>query len=495
MAPLTTSIEINPEKINLVQARINSKAVLLTACEEASFEIPGGLVPSLKKLSEKYNICKSQLVTFIPRHQVFLKKITIPPGSPREIKSMLRFEAEKHLPFPAEDAVIDFFSVLQDKAGSLPLSETSNNIIFLAAVKKSTVETLLAVFAAAGLMPDEISISTFAVNNLVASLKLPGKEPFAVFKPGKEYFEFDIFLNNTLLMSRGLQFSNGMLSKEIENTITIFSSENSGLKIDRVLSLNYLAGFDIEKPGSELKLETFNSTVLKEIEGLSIAPEILPEELNKCLLPVGLIIEPLIYRQSSKHEPSLEQTPALTRRPAEPHKPNFLPEEIKDGIIKKRKNKAYSAFAAIAAGVAVIFSLVYGLTVYRNASSERQMAKMIEQHKPELQNLKKINDTLALITRFKGKNPGALAVLKEISAGLPSGIYIRNFQYDLSQNTVTLDARAGSYAASSKAITELSKLKCFSQVSNKGAHAVKIGETGLVDFEVTCVMNDTESLN
>ena len=65
---LLSSLEINANKVYFTQAEVLSSGIKILAAEEV-------LISELEKLKEQYNIHKTRLITALPRHQIFLKRI------------------------------------------------------------------------------------------------------------------------------------------------------------------------------------------------------------------------------------------------------------------------------------------------------------------------------------------------------------------------------------------------------------------------------------
>lgn len=165
---------------------------------------------------------------------------------------------------------------------------------------------------------------------------------------------------------------------------------------------------------------------------------------------------------------------------------NLLPKDILEVVAKKRRNKRQ--FLTIATTVVVLLlglGSFLGYNYYRSAAN-RALMKTIELNKRDIIELARQEKYLETIDQFKNNNTLSLDILREISQTMPEGVYIRQFSYDYSENTVTLRGRASSFAVASRTISQLGKSKYFTQVTNKGSYAIKVGEKDLVDFELLC---------
>jgi type IV pilus assembly protein PilM len=85
---------------------------------------------------------------------VVFKELTVPFLEPEKISMILYFEIEQYLPFPLQNALVDFIITKQN-------NEEKTSTIFVAAVQKEYVATQLAYFELAGINPQTITLDLF----------------------------------------------------------------------------------------------------------------------------------------------------------------------------------------------------------------------------------------------------------------------------------------------------------------------------------------------
>ncbi len=123
----------------------------------------GGLLAErLAWILKRRRFYKNRVNLCIGSQAVILRHLQLPKMSPREIPAALRFEAEKSIMIPLEDAVMDYV-VLGER-----LVE-GNEIIDLAVVAspRDVVNDYLEVIMKAGLYPDVIEVESFALQRLL----------------------------------------------------------------------------------------------------------------------------------------------------------------------------------------------------------------------------------------------------------------------------------------------------------------------------------------
>lgn len=454
------TIEIGVNNIKIVQIEPGSGIMKLISIEEEFFNNQEEFKTKLIKLLSKYKLAKTRFITILPRYQVFLKRITLPPGTAQEIKGMLPFESEKYLPFSSDTAVIDCYPIK-------PISEDEPNEVYLVAVKRETIDKHLELFNSIGLVPNVVSVTTFALNNFITNLQL---DPVAVISFSSNSWEIAIFSQNRLVISRGFNLSTNYdsadslvtVKTEIENSVTMFYSAGVTTKLDKIYYLTSTenVGF-IEKLSNVLniKLELFDNS----INNLVISDKNVAGLLNKYMIPIQIGVSD--------------------------QKINLLPIEAQKKIIKKHQNKMWlTGIVALLIVVLVICTIILGLYYHKNAAN-RLIGKELELNKKEIVTLARINNQLEVIENYKVNNILPLEIINEISQNLPDNVYISQFDYDYVQNDLTIHGKAVSYAIASKAIAKFGKSKYISQVTNKGAYSVKVGDKDLVDFEIVCILN------
>jgi Tfp pilus assembly protein PilN len=225
-------------------------------------------------------------------------------------------------------------------------------------------------------------------------------------------------------------------------------------QLNDAVILNLKNSFDTSF--NEFKTEDISDSIL-------IPSNINLEVLGNCLIPAGLLL------------------------PSE-QKINLLPADIRETAAKKRTMKMQLiVFSSVMLCLIVACSTFLWIN-YQNSASNRKIAALVAANKHEILELERANKQLEIVSRFKVNNTLPLDILKEMSSNLPESVYIRQLNYDYSEGTLALRARAGSYAVASKVLAQLGKSKYFFQVTDKGSYTVKIGDKDLVDFEVVCAI-------
>ncbi|MGH7354223.1 MAG: PilN domain-containing protein, partial [Candidatus Rokuibacteriota bacterium] len=152
----------------------------------------------------------------LARGKVFVKPIDLPAVA-GELADMVRFELDRHLPFPTEDAPFDFVPIPAAASGE-PAEGGAR--VLVAAADRRVVEAVLRVAADARLRPLSLTV---AAHDLVA-LARPPKGKRIVWAHRAEGETDLLFLaDGALALSRGIPSVDGaVVTDEIQRTLIAF---------------------------------------------------------------------------------------------------------------------------------------------------------------------------------------------------------------------------------------------------------------------------------
>ncbi len=165
----------------------------------------------IKRSLERRNLSHRRVIVDVPRDKVVINRLTLPPTPMNEVAAAVRFQAMKELPFPLDDAEIDYAIFDMDDRKQVTQ-------VLLAAVRRDALEHIKRTCAAAGLAPARIGLRPWA--NMVAVRHLPATRDQAVMlvDVGPTMTEIDVVRDERLAFSRsanvGVPFQFGELVME-----------------------------------------------------------------------------------------------------------------------------------------------------------------------------------------------------------------------------------------------------------------------------------------
>lgn len=126
---------------------------------------------------------------------IILRQMQLPKMAPREIPAALRFQAEKEIMIPIDEAVIDYIVLGERFIDGKDLLDLA-----VVAAPKDVVTDYLGVITEAGLYPDVIEIESFALQRvfpyIIPAFAGPGEDALIILDIGGES-------SNLVLLDRG----------------------------------------------------------------------------------------------------------------------------------------------------------------------------------------------------------------------------------------------------------------------------------------------------
>jgi type IV pilus assembly protein PilM len=158
-------------------------------------EDPQAIGAMIAQLLRRHRIKFSRVIVDVPRDKAVINRLTVPPTPRNELAAAVRFQAMRELPFPIDEARIDYVVTARNDEGLA-------TEVLLAAVRLENLDRLRATCEAAGLTPARIGLRPYA--NMVAVMHLPAMLDRRVLlvDVGPTMTEIDVVCGNVLAFSR-----------------------------------------------------------------------------------------------------------------------------------------------------------------------------------------------------------------------------------------------------------------------------------------------------
>lgn len=144
----------NPPTLRAVASRPTPPGMLV----EGVVAEPQALAQELKELLAEAKVRKRYVVTAAPNPSVILRPLQVPKMPLKEMEEAVRWEAERYIPFPIDEVVLDF-------APLDPLAEVADGEqveVMVGAARQEAVASLLEALRGAGLTPIILDVKPFA---------------------------------------------------------------------------------------------------------------------------------------------------------------------------------------------------------------------------------------------------------------------------------------------------------------------------------------------
>ncbi|MBI3988667.1 MAG: pilus assembly protein PilM [candidate division NC10 bacterium] len=385
------------------------------------------------------------IVLGLPRRAVTLRELKLPALEEEDLRSLLEYEAERHLPFPPDEGFLDF-QILSKGQGT-------STVLFVAA-EKATVEGFVLPFQAAGLAPTAVSVSSFAAVSALLYGWTAGERSLALVALQPREAELALVQGGVLRYCRSVVLS-GSLDPVLEALEGAVGLLNGAPEASRQIV--------VEGEG-ELREEL--ALKLLERMGVGIAPFSLSKKLKgpttfPPLAPLGL---------------------ALVGLGALASRIDLLPGELKP----KRWEKGLAVMLGLLGlivliGLSLLFARVAKEWFLLKELEERVsgMQAMVEEAKKLAADLSRLEGELKTLERLEASSPRRLEVLRELATVLPKGTSITSLTID--GDGLKLSGSAAD-AASFVALLEASPI--FQQVEFTAPLVTRDREKGRQEFQL-----------
>lgn len=119
---------------------------------------PAAMAQELRELLAEARTRKRYVVTAVPNSSVILRTIQVPKMPPKEMEEAVRWEAERYIPFPIDEVVLDFAPL--DPLAEVPEGEQVE--VMVGAARQEAVAALIEALRGAGLTPVVLDVKPFA---------------------------------------------------------------------------------------------------------------------------------------------------------------------------------------------------------------------------------------------------------------------------------------------------------------------------------------------
>ncbi|RDI94712.1 type IV pilus assembly protein PilM [Meiothermus sp. QL-1] len=221
------------------------------AIQEGSIIEPAVLADSLKEMLAEMRTRKRYVVTATSNLAVITRTLQVPKMPPKQLEEAVRWEAERYIPFPIDEVVLDYAPL--DPLESVPDGEQIDVVV--GAARQETVASLVETLKTAGLEPVVIDVKPFAgLRTLEARLRATDREPITLFlEIGAESSALVLTRGERLLLNRVLNLSGKDFTETIAKAFNLDAmaaeeaKKNYGLATIPTEDEDLLLDFDAER--------------------------------------------------------------------------------------------------------------------------------------------------------------------------------------------------------------------------------------------------------
>ncbi len=221
-------LDIGNSSVKMIEVSSSGESVSLVCLgmAKASLSVREPLIETIKSLSKEINITAKEAVISVSGASAIVRFVSMPKMRDDELKGAIRFEAEKHIPFPINDCIVDY-QVLKknDKEGKLE--------ILLVAAKKDSIMNKVSIAEESGFSVSAVDVDTFAVAN--AFLKSPSHasagKAVALLNIGANFTNVGIVKDEVLCFARDITIGGNDFNQAISKALNIDIKSAEDIKL------------------------------------------------------------------------------------------------------------------------------------------------------------------------------------------------------------------------------------------------------------------------
>lgn len=237
-------IDVGTHTIKVAELKRTAKGIELVryglaptppeAVRNGSILNPQAAGDAIARVLKETGIRGRRVIASVSGQHVLARILRLPPIPEGEVKQAVRWEAEKHLPFPVDEAVLD----------TQVVREVSDNgqrhiEVLLAAAPEALVQTYVQTLEAAGLMADALEVAAVA---MIRALAAPAQGEVAMINLGARTTEVAIVREGIPQMTRtileGVENSSATLDAiglQLRRSFDFYRAQDGGGQITQIL--------------------------------------------------------------------------------------------------------------------------------------------------------------------------------------------------------------------------------------------------------------------
>lgn len=267
---MPAGIDIGASSIKLIELQEKKGRLELLKCAVNAIS-KEDVKTSLKDLLALSNLSSKAANVSLSGPSVIVRYIEMPPMKKEELRSAIKFEAEKYIPFNIKEAIVD--SAMLDKSPS-----GNANRVLLVAAKKDRVNSYMETFREMGLNITSIDVDTMAVLN---AFQWPGTEArqegvYAMINIGARFSNMNIAGKGYPYFTRDILWGGIDITNRIIESLKLNAGEAEALKRnpgERKTELSATIMPSLEKFISEVRMsfDYFETQFGKNVDRLYIS--------------------------------------------------------------------------------------------------------------------------------------------------------------------------------------------------------------------------------
>ena len=232
-------LDVGSSEIKAVELTEIGDQLVITGFGRAKVQSKEGTRDAIADALRRSGIKTKRVATAVSGRSVIVRYINMVPMSDEELKSALRFEADKYIPFDLDEVVLDC-SRLEDKSAEgkdgKEAKDNKEMKVLLVAVKRNVIDEHVQLVQGLGLVPVVIDVDSFALGNAfeLNSLNSPRvddeEKVVALVDIGAVKTNINILKGSTSYFSREVYLAGNDFTESIARHLGVDPAEAGELK-------------------------------------------------------------------------------------------------------------------------------------------------------------------------------------------------------------------------------------------------------------------------
>lgn len=234
------AVEVRPEKGKPIITGIGFEPTPEGAIVEEQILDTAGMSAAIKRLFSNCGITGKNVVTSVAgQSTVVVRIIEVPRMTPQELVETMKWEVERHIPFPSSEVVMDYHPL--NRPGALP--DDQNMEVLLAVSQEEKVIKHIAALTGAKLTPAAVEVEPIALpRSLIQdNPDVADKGTVAIVDLGYDTTNVCIYENKVLVFPRNIPIAGINLTRAVAEALGIEESEaEAAIRQDGVVDMDLI---------------------------------------------------------------------------------------------------------------------------------------------------------------------------------------------------------------------------------------------------------------
>lgn len=284
-------INIHRDGVSALQLKVNRQGNSIRAATHLPIEVPltgasedlGALKPAIQSMARQRIFKGKRVIVSLPQEYLSAFPVTIETTSQQPFEMVLTKACGKHLSFPLDQAVLDYFCVEK-------MSEAGHKLrVTVVAARREQIDKVIGTFKQAGLKVDLIDYGLCALIRLHNQIHALGKAPSVLVHMDDTSTLIAVATKTEIVAHRHLDWGVGRLRHCIAETLQ-FDQEAQRTEQAQAMLRDYGVDYDAFQDASIEPQEKQRPKNADEIAALRVVSQILVPNMEEMVRELFQII-------------------------------------------------------------------------------------------------------------------------------------------------------------------------------------------------------------